>query len=74
MVESLKTQLISRLCDKMYIHGWNQKDLANKCACSKSYISGVLKGKSTLDKLIDIMGKVGLEVVLEAEDLDGNKS
>jgi len=72
--EEIKNSLIVALKTEMLVQCWGQQQVADLCGVSKQYISGVLKGKSTLDKIISIMLKVGMAINFTIEDRDGNKS
>jgi len=72
--EEIKNSLIVALKTEMFVQCWGQQQVADLCDVSKQYISGVLKGKSTIDKIISIMLKVGMNINFTIEDRDGNKS
>jgi predicted XRE-type DNA-binding protein len=73
-VEDMKSDLIIALKTEMVKQDWGQQQVAELCGVSKQYISGVLKGKATLDKTISIMLKVGININFKIEDRNGNKS
>jgi predicted XRE-type DNA-binding protein len=72
--EEIKSSLIIALKTEMIVQCWEQQQVADLCGVSKQYISGVLKGKSTIDKIISIMLNVGMNINFTIEDRDGNKS
>ncbi len=72
--EEIKNSFIMALKTEMLTRELGQQQVADLCGVSKQYISGVLKGKSTLDKLVSIMLDVGINIGFTIEGRDGNKS
>lgn len=61
----IKNQLIYNIKHQMLKQSLTQEDVGKKVGRSRAYISTVLQGKASIDKLITILSQLGVEVTLK---------